>query len=117
MPELNTEITEGFVVKGSESATFLSNTLKKMGLTPKEYNEFIVYWAPILEQNEYNKIYFAGDEYTSQAKLNITPKPDSVLRIFMIYEKADVGTVLPPQEIKTFERNGFTVVEWGGSIQ
>ena len=116
MPTFKPDFKEGFVVKGSESAEFLRETLSQMGLTPKEYNEFIVYWAPKLQENEYNKIYFAEDDYTDEAKLEINPKPDSILRVFMVYEKADENTVLPKQEIKPFERKGFTVVEWGGYL-
>ena len=116
MPTFKPDFKEGFVVKGSDSADFLRETLSQMGLTPKEYNEFIVYWAPKLQENEYNKIYFAEDEYTDKAKLEINPKPDSILRVFMVYEKADENTVLPKQEIKPFERKGFTVVEWGGYL-
>ena len=116
MPTFKPDFKEGFVVKGSDSAEFLRETLSQMGLTPKEYNEFIVYWAPKLQENEYNKIYFAEDDYTDKAKLEINPKPDSILRVFMVYEKADENTVLPKQEIKPFERKGFTVVEWGGYL-
>ena len=116
MPTFKPDFKEGFVVKGSESAEFLRETLSQMGLTPKEYNEFIVYWAPKLQENEYNKIYFAEDDYTDKAKLEINPKPDSILRVFMVYEKADENTALPKQEIKPFERKGFTVVEWGGYL-
>ena len=116
MPTFKPDFKEGFVVKGSDSAEFLRETLSQMGLTPKEYNEFIVYWAPKLQENEYNKIYFAEDDYTDEAKLEINPKPESILRVFMVYEKADENTVLPKQEIKPFERIGFTVVEWGGYL-
>lgn len=111
------DFKEGFVVKGSESAEFLRETLSKMGLTPKEYNEFIVYWAPILQENEYNKIYFAKEEYENSARLTITPEPDSILRVYMVFEEADENTVLPEQEITPFERKGFTVVEWGGHLK
>lgn len=114
MPNFKPDFKEGFVVKGSESTEFLRTTLEKMGLTPREYNEFIVYWAPKLQENEYNKIYFAQEEYEECAELDITPKPDSMLRVFMVYEKADKDTALSKQEIKPFERNGFTVIEWGG---
>jgi hypothetical protein len=107
-------ITKGFVVEGSKSQQFLQDTLPKMGLVPKEYNEFITYWLPKLEKNPYNLIYFATNEYERMAKLDIIPKPDSILRIYMAYQPLTVPIKIPTQEIKPFERKGFTVVEWGG---
>lgn len=52
-----------------------------MGLTPKEYNEFIVYWLPQMQKNKYNYITFQNEAYTGSAVLNINPKSDSMLRV------------------------------------
>lgn len=109
------DFSRGFVVPGKDSVRFLQSALSKMGLTPKEYNEFIVYWYPKLKANAYNFIYFAGDEYTEKAKLTIFPEPDSLLRIYMLYKPLDHPMYVQPQELHSFERKGFTVVEWGGS--
>ena len=86
-----------------------------MGLTEEEMNEFIVYWLPRMEHNKYNLISFQGEAYTDSAKLNITPAPDSMLRVFMTYVPLDETVDIEPQQFEPFERNGFTVVEWGGS--
>ena len=110
------DFSEGFVVKGEDSVAFLQEKLAALGLTPREYNEFIVYWAPQMEQNAYNMVYFAGDEYDQNAPLTITPKPDSVLRVFMLCKPTTGETTLPPQTFAPFERKGFTVVEWGGDM-
>jgi hypothetical protein len=114
MLNMQEDFSKGFVVKREDTVAFLQETLERMGLTPREYNEFIVYWAPRLEKNAYNKIYFAGEDYEQAAKLTVTPEPDSILRIYMVYEPAQEGDSLPPQEIHPFQREGFTVVEWGG---
>ena len=106
--------SEGFVVKGEDSVAFLQEKLEALGLTPREYNEFIVFWAPRMEANAYNKVYFAGEEYEASAPLSITPEPDSMLRVFMVFAPAAEGENLPPQQLSSFERKGFTVVEWGG---
>jgi hypothetical protein len=68
-----------------------------------------------MEHNAYNLISFQSDAYTDTAKLNITPTPDSMLRIFMTYVPLEAAVDIEPQELSTFERNGFTVVEWGGA--
>lgn len=102
------------MVKGSDTADFLREKLSYMGLTPKEYNEFIVYWLPQMEKNPYNLISFQAEAYENAAKLHISPEPDSILRIFMAYKPLDEYTEVEEQKLDTFERKGFTVVEWGG---
>jgi hypothetical protein len=83
-------------------------------LTPKEYNEFIVYWLPKMEGNAYNLISFQGSDYTDHAELTIDPTPDSVLRVFMAWKSLDEPVEVEPQDLPSFTRQGFTVVEWGG---
>ena len=108
------DLSKGFVVKGEDSADFLREKLSYMGLTPREYNEFIVYWLPRLEANEYNLITFQGGAYTDSARLQITPEPDSLLRVFMAFKPLARPIDIPEQELTPFTRTGFTVVEWGG---
>lgn len=111
----NWDIKEGFVVEGEKTAEFLQEKLKDMGLLPKEYNEFIVYWLPHMKDNKYNLIHFAKQKYEELAKLEITPKPDSILRLFMVYKPLDKYIEIKEQEISQFKRTGFTVIEWGGT--
>ena len=108
------DLSKGFVVKGEDSAQFLREKLSYMGLTPREYNEFIVYWLPRLEENAYNLITFQGEAYTESARLTITPEPDCLLRVFMAFKPLAKPINIPEQELTPFIRTGFTVVEWGG---
>lgn len=112
----NWDLSAGFVVAGSDTREFLQETLSQMGLTPKEYNEFIVYWYPQLKDNSYNLIHFAGKEYTDTAPLEIQPRPDSMLRVFMVAKPLDQPVQIEKQEFEKFERSGFTVLEWGGTV-
>ena len=109
------DMSRGFVVKGEDTTAFLQETLKKLGLTPREYNEFIVFWLPRMQENPYNLITFQTDRYTESAKLSITPRPDSVLRVFMAYRPLQEPIAVEAQPLPGFERKGFTVVEWGGA--
>ncbi|MBR6994883.1 MAG: hypothetical protein IKH96_02565 [Ruminococcus sp.] len=68
-----------------------------------------------MEHNAYNLITFQGKAYTDTAKLDITPVPDSMLRVFMAYRPIEDSVDIEPQQLGTFERKGFTVVEWGGT--
>ncbi|MCR4887618.1 MAG: hypothetical protein K5979_00360 [Ruminococcus sp.] len=109
------DFSKGFCVAGSDTESFLKEKLTYMGLTEEEMNEFIVYWLPRMEHNPYNLISFQGDAYTNSAKLDITPSPDSLCRVFMTYIPLENAVDIEPQQLETFERKGFTVVEWGGS--
>jgi hypothetical protein len=109
------DLSKGFCVAGCDTEIFLKEKLTYMGLTEEEMNEFIVYWLPRMERNAYNLISFQGSAYTDSARLNISPAPDSLLRIFMTYVPLENRVDIEPQQLDTFERKGFTVVEWGGS--
>ena len=108
---------DGFVVEKENIVSFLEEKLAILGLNEREANEFIIYWKPILEQNEYNLIRFADiDVINEQMPLSINPTPDSVIRVLMIYKPIDKRIDIKEQKLKSFNRIGFTVVEWGGSL-
>ena len=109
------DFSTGFCVAGEDTGEFLRDTLAEIGLTPREYNEFIVYWLPQMQDNAYNLIAFQTDRYTDSARLTIEPQPDSVLRVFMAWKPLDEPQEIAPQTFAPFVREGFTVVEWGGA--
>ena len=109
------DFSDGFVVKGEDTVSFLQDKLSEMGMTPREYNEFIVYWLTYMQDNPYNLISFQWDNYAESAKLNITPEPDNMLRVFMAFKTLDEPVEVPEQELPVLNREGFTVVEWGGT--
>ena len=109
------DFSVGFCVAGEDTGEFLRDTLAEIGLTPREYNEFIVYWLPQMQDNAYNLIAFQTDRYTESARLAIDPQPDSVLRVFMAWKPLDEPQEIAPQTFAPFAREGFTVVEWGGA--
>ena len=113
--EIEYDFSTGFVIKGEDTEAFLREKLKFMGLVPKEYNEFIVYWLPKMVDNPYNLISFQGEAYTDNAILEIVPTPDSVQRVFMAFKPLDAAIEIEEQKLQQFNRKGFTVIEWGGS--
>ena len=107
---------EGFVVRGEDTIKFLEEKLKILGLNERESEEFIIYWLPKLEKNNYNYIRFATqDEINENMEINISPKPDSFIRIIMTFKPLEKPINVKEQELITPERNGFVAVEWGGS--
>ena len=109
------DLSKGYVIPGEDTAEFLEMKLYELGLNRKEANEFIVYWLPRMQENTYNLITFQDEVYKNVAKLEITPNPDSVLRVFMVYKPLEEKNEIEEPVLESFDRNGFTVVEWGGT--
>jgi hypothetical protein len=111
------DMDKGFCVKGEDTAAFLEDSLKQLGLTDKEADDFITYWLPMMQGNEYNVITFQTKAYEEVAALHVSPRPDTVIRVNMLWYSSKVKVNIRPQELGSMnpaERKGFTVVEWGG---
>ncbi len=109
------DFSEGFVVPSNEIVPFLEEKLEILGLNFREAQEFILYWAPVLEGNEFSLIHFATDEYAEAVPLTITPEPDTEIRVMMSFKSVGLGYDVIGQELTRVKRSGYTVVEWGGS--
>ena len=109
------DMTKGFVVKGNDTSDFLEDILTKMGFLTHEIADFMEYWLPFMQKNPYNLITFQEENYADIAPLTITPAPDSILRVFMVYKPLEEPIMIEAPEIIPFERSGFTVIEWGGA--
>ena len=108
---------EGFIVRGSEVSKFLEEKLIILGLNDKEKEEFIIFWLPKLVNNEYNYIRFeTKEEQDKNMPLLINPKPDTIIRINMETKPLDKKIEVKEQKLIKKERNGYAVVEWGGTI-
>jgi len=108
-------ITKGTCVAKEDTIKFLEKKLTELGLTEKEQDDFISYWLPILNKNNYNITSFDIEQYEDNVQLKVSPQPDKVIRIFMTYQGVD-EYIEVPEEIIDIDttRKGFTVVEWGG---
>ena len=111
------DTSEGFVVKGADTIDFLQDKLSKVGLNEREAEEFIIYWLPKMEGNKYNFVHFlTTDDLDKIMPLEVTPKPDTSIRILMQFEPLDKPIEVKEQTIVTPERTGFVLVEWGGTM-
>ena len=66
--------------------------------------------------NKYNLIYFAWDDYAKRAPLEITPTPDSILRVFIVIKPIEEYIQIEEQKLDKFNRKWFSVIEWWGTI-
>ncbi len=110
----------GFTIKTDTAIQFLENSLKKIGLNQKEQTDFITFWGPKIIAEPYANIQFLIDEeYESEiATLNINPKPTSSKRVYMLFAGSieNENPFYHKQVFQAFERKGFVLIEWGGSV-
>ena len=85
-------------------------------MNAKESEEFIIYWLPKMQDNKYNYIRFATmDEINEYMPLEFSVSPDSLIRVYMQYKPLNRFKNVTPQNLTTPVREGFTIVEWGGT--
>ena len=107
---------EGFVVPGAQTAPFLEDALPRLGLSPREAEEFLIYWLPVLQANPYTYLRFESAAEQAQVQaLTVTPAPDTVIRVMMDWQRLDAPVPVVPQALTAPPREGFVVVEWGGT--
>jgi len=114
------KMDKGWIIEKKNLSEFLDSKLDEMGLNAKEKSDMIEYWLPYLanKTGDYFRLSFLQTKEMNQiAPMNITPRPNTVFRIFLDWDnyQAKPGFELQPQNLdKLSSRNGFTVVEWGG---
>ncbi|MBP3687166.1 MAG: hypothetical protein J6J35_02230 [Alphaproteobacteria bacterium] len=108
---------DGFVVAKDEVVPFLEEKLAVLGLNEREANEFIIYWLPKLESAPYTFIHFVSqEEQNKNMPLTIQPEPDMIIRVLMAFKSLDKPIEVKEQILPEMpKRNGFTVIEWGGT--
>lgn len=109
---------KGFVVAQTEVHNFLVEKLSKLGLIEKETNDFLEFWEPRMQGSPYYFVTFLGNREMDQiAPLSIEPKPDTTIRLLMDFSPLEKPIEIDGYNIKTPQRDGFTVVEWGGVLR
>jgi hypothetical protein len=110
----------GFVTERDNLENLLNEKLSLLGLNQKEIGDFKEYWLPkmMAENKPYYFVTFVSRNMINKiAPLEISPKPDTTIRVLMDYRGLDEKIVAPGYDIKTPERQGFTAVEWGGMLK
>lgn len=117
----NTEL-EGYAIKTDTATSFLENRVRQLGLNEIEATDFITYWGPRMVQKDYALVQFlVDDDYTTHiADIELSPKPKTSRRIFMLFYGSETDydfnkIDLKRPSIKEFKRKGFTLIEWGGT--
>ncbi len=108
----------GFVVKERDVESFLEKTLYDLGLNAQESADFIEFWEPKMHDAPYYFVTFYGNRFMDAiAPLTVTPEPDTTIRIMMDYKPLDAPIEVEPMRLRRPQRDGFTVIEWGGVLR
>jgi hypothetical protein len=108
----------GSIISKAEIVSYLDSTLTALGFNFNEKTDFITFWAPQMQKENYYLIQFVQNNQCDQfAKYKINPSPNHLNRIYMLFagnNQPDFPFEVSPQILKPLERNGFYIVDWGG---
>lgn len=109
-------LDKGWVLDQANFESGMDDILTRLGLNEKEKQDFLEYWTKALDWTKpyYAVYYISSEEIDKAIPLTISPKPDSIMRMFFYFVPVDGKIKLKEPSIQTFERNGFSAVEWGG---
>ncbi len=113
--EFVSEGDTGYVVEQKNIESFLNTILPKLGLNENETKAFVEYWVKALKTSPYFAVRIVSDDdLHAMAPLTISPKPDTVIRVTLLFTPLEKKISLKEPTILPKIRKGFTVVEWGG---
>jgi len=106
---------EGWIVEFKNLEKWLDEYLPQLGLNTKEKDQFKEYWLKNLRKSKYYEIKLLDKKFLEDnMKLIISPEPQSVLRLNFYFKPVSEDRKITHPVITKFDRDGFTVVEWGG---
>lgn len=114
--KFNFSLNNGWIVKKDTFNTQINSILTRIGLNEKEKEDFIEYWSKELQwkKDQYAVYYLFNHEIDTCVPLEISHRPDSILRAFFYFIPVDTDFRITEPVLRPFEREGFTLVEWGG---
>lgn len=102
----------GWLIDESSLEEELTSLLTSRGFEGREITDFLEFWIPVLDDAApYFAVY--PQDVESLIEHHVTPEPQSILRELWIIRSLSAPISLPEPQPIEFERNGFTLVEWG----
>ncbi|MFO0920084.1 MAG: hypothetical protein U0451_00220 [Candidatus Saccharimonadales bacterium] len=108
-------IAAGTVVPSAQAEKTIRSQLFEQGLNSSEAQDFLNYWVSKIPNKPYVRLtWFNTSQVDRLAPLQVSPKPDTIIRVFLDMDGLDKPISIPTQKLSTLERKGFTLIEWGG---
>jgi len=107
----------GWVVEQGNLENWFKIKLTELGLNEKESRQFMEYWLSEMPVANYYEVKLLEKDFLDEnMKLSISPEPDTVIRLIFYFTPMKEYKNIEEPIIVTPNREGFTVVEWGGLL-
>lgn len=111
------DLSQGSCLPKDSLSIWLNMRLKEAQLSGRERQDFLTYWIPKLSIGPMIQVHLAdSSEYDAYARWTIIPKPTIFNRIFVVFTQSKTCPNMTPQSWKKALRQGFTAIEWGGTL-
>ena len=109
---------DGWYISYEKREEALNAVLELYQFNEQETKDFMEFWLNKLEENQNYMMYPQETECVDcQMPMNISPAPDNIRRIWFGFEEVtEAKENVAEPEVHEIERDGFTVVEWGGFL-
>ena len=108
---------EGWIIKKADLSKFFNENMYCYGFRGNEILDFTDYWIPRLSGSEFYAIYPQEASIINRViELKLSKEPDEMLRLFYVIQGVDTlndKILKEPGDVKSIERNGYFVTEWG----
>lgn len=112
------ETEEGFLIHAESRLEQFEDILNKYGFNQQEISDFTEFWCMKLEEGKDYVMYPQMTELVDNAmEIDISPKPDTCVRMWFVFEEYAGNMTVETPQIEKIEREGYTVIEWGGMIK
>ena len=107
----------GTLVTQDKLVSTLYSQLKAQGLNEQESADFMEFWTSRLPKDPYVRLTWLNTrDMDILAPLDVSPRPDTSIRVFLEFEGYQTPVKLLPQKLTSVPRKGFTLIEWGGLL-
>ncbi len=107
----------GWRLDGARLDEELAALAGRIGLNEAESTEFVAFWSERLPDGEHWAALPVWNEgLDGWSALDVEPAPDSVWRVWVFFAPLDSPIGMAEPELPVVERNGTTVIEWGGAV-
>lgn len=107
----------GWCVSVENLEFFFNKKLRAYGFNDNEVFDFLEYWLPMLTDAPFYEIRpMVNEELDWVCPITITPQPDNLLRLWLLFTPVDQQTELLQPTRPFFDNSGFYATEWGGAI-